>query len=321
MGIIYVEIEENWGISEDSRVTTVFDEFFEENLSVEDKFNLMCLLNLQENVKIKDDYFNLFLREDEEFIKFLDEINARNYTEYKKWLISIPLNSNFAMFRTKSFALPDNFEKENCETSVVNNDERDNILYCSLTDGYIKTIIAEGIGERILINYKHLEGNIEFEVLVNGNQDYHYKFSQNETNWRIIDIKYNKNLSQEIELKFSGNGKFYLHCLAVVEQQDYFYNPSEFKFSYNNTAIEMENYAKNDNLIFVIDKRTYKKEAFASWSYLTARQYNYLKSVFNVPIIIKRHDYFLQPALITSMNVNYDRLGKGVIANIQLQLF
>jgi len=320
MATINVEIEEQWSVSDD--VGSEFRTSLNEEVNYIDNLNLCFIQDLFEDVKLEDSYFNLFLREDHEFLKFLEDFKERNKGEYKNWLISVPINRNFALFRTVKFDISDDFEIVNGETEILNDEERDNILHCSLTDGYLKLNVNEGKSVKILMDYRHISGDIHFEVLNGTIQKYHYHFSPNETNWRIIEINYIKEEDEQITLKFSGIGEFCLHCLAVLkERSKVLPNPSVFKFDYQESIVEVNNNFKKESIYLVIDKRTYTKDSMASWTYLTANQYNYLKKIFNQPIIIRRHDFYLQPALITSMDIDYDRMGKGVIAKAQMKLF
>lgn len=320
MATINVEIEEQWGVSEG--IKNEFRTSLNEEIGYIENLNLYFIQNLFENVSLKDDYFNLFLREEHEFLKFLEDFKERNKGKYKNWLISIPINHNFALFRTVKFDISDDFEIVDGNTEILNEEEKDNILHCSLTNGYLKLNVNEGKSVKILMDYKHITGNIHFEVLCEDKQKYHYCFSPNETNWRIIEVNYTKQESEEIVLKFSGTGEFCLHCLAVLkERSEILPNPSIFKFDYQDSIVEVNNNFKKESIYLVIDKRTYTKNSVISWSYLTANQYNYLKKIFNQPIIIRRHDFYLQPALITSMDIDYDEVGKGVIAKAQMKLF
>ena len=320
MATIYVEIEEQVGVSEE--IKSEFKSSFDENISCSDNCNLLFVQSLFESVGVEDKYFNLFLREDSEFWGVLEDFKERNKGEYKNWLISVPVNDNFALFRTVKFDISDDFEVYNGETEILNEDERDNILRCSLTDGYLKTTVSGQKAIKILMDYRHITGNISFDVLSNGIQKYHYCFSPTENDWRIIEINCVKDENEEVVLKFSGNGEFYLHCIAMLkERSNVLPNPTKFKFDYQEPVVEVNNNFKKEATYLIIDRRTYTKKSTAAWGYLTANQYNYLKKIFNLPIVIKRHDFYLQPALITSMDIDYDRLGRGVIAKLQMKLF
>ena len=310
--------EERVSVGENYYLEHKFNE--SENIIIDDSLYLQENLGYEEFVRLLERYFLIFRRKDFENFKIEDSILVRNKTEYKKWIISIPLNDNFNLVRTTSILSGKDWHIENGSSRYERDLDKHRIMTVELDDGtaYFNLEIPNE-ANYLLLDYKHNNGIIELEVEKDSRIFYHYKFAENETNWRILEIPVQLE-SGQYRIKFYGSGSFSLHILALVNWKRELLNPRTFVETHEKPIFESDNFFKMDKVYLVVEGGVTDKQANVFWSFLNRRMLKFLRKIFNKPIVILTHERRLYPAIINNLNIAYLETGTGVAVNGKIEI-